>query len=171
MPQVSHMWVGRSTPKWVQSSLGRGGQESMRHGFHDIHPRALPDHHLDGQLQVDHLQVDNYTQTTHVSLHIIPTSRGCTLQGLTGGGGGAAGLTCHPPTVPSRPASHGGSPLQPASRSGSLFLWLTLCALLGVVLVLYCGQAKRVTAALEDLLAQLLALILRLWRVVLACWH
>lgn len=73
--------------------------------------------------------------------------------------------------VPSRPASHGGSPLQPASRSGSLFLWLTLCALLGVVLVLYCGQAKRVTAALEDLLAQLLALILRLWCVVLACWH
>lgn len=89
----------------------------------------------------------------------------------THGQGEAAGLTCHPPTVSSRPASHGGSPLQPASCSGFLFVWLTLCALLGVVLVLYCGQAKHVTAALEDLWAQLLVLILRLWRVVLACWH
>ncbi|XP_052040889.1 nutritionally-regulated adipose and cardiac enriched protein homolog [Apodemus sylvaticus] len=73
--------------------------------------------------------------------------------------------------VPSRPASHGGSPLQPASCSGSLFLWLILCVLLGVVLGLYCGQVSRVTAALEDLWAQLLVLILRLWHVVLACWH
>ncbi|XP_076777131.1 nutritionally-regulated adipose and cardiac enriched protein homolog [Arvicanthis niloticus] len=73
--------------------------------------------------------------------------------------------------VPSRPASHGGSLLQPASCSGSLFLWLILCVLLGVVLGLYCGQAKYVAAALEGLWAQFLILILRLWHVVLACWH
>lgn len=147
----------------VQSSLGRQGQESLSHGVHETHPRTLSDHHLDGQLQVN-----NYSQTTRVSLHISPTSRGCTSQGLTGG---AVGLTCHLPTVPSRPASHGGALLPPASCSGSLFLWLILCVLLGVVLGLYCGRAKHVTVALEDLWAQLLVPILRLWRVVLACWH
>lgn len=66
--------------------LSRGGQVSMSHRFHKTHPRTLPDHHLYGQLQVGHhLQVDNYSLTTQVSLHISPISRGCTLQGLTGG--------------------------------------------------------------------------------------
>lgn len=66
--------------------------------------------------------------------------------------------------VPSRPASQGGPLLQPASCSSSLLLWLILCVLLGAVLGLYCGQAKHITVALEDL-------ILHLWRVLLACWH
>ncbi|XP_038194028.1 nutritionally-regulated adipose and cardiac enriched protein homolog [Arvicola amphibius] len=73
--------------------------------------------------------------------------------------------------VPRWSASHGGSSLQSAPCSGSLFLWLTLCVLLGVVLGLYCGQAKHVTVTLQDLWDWLLVHILRLWHVVLACWH
>lgn len=72
---------------------------------------------------------------------------------------------------PRRPAFPGGHLLRPASCSGSLFLWLTLCVLLGVVLGLCCGQATRVTVALENLWTQLLVLISHLWRVVRACWH
>lgn len=73
--------------------------------------------------------------------------------------------------VPSRSASHGGSSLQSAPCRGSLFLWLILCILLGVVLGLYCGQTKHVTVTLQDLWDWLLVRILRLWHAVLACWH
>lgn len=110
----------------------------MSHGFHETHPRMLP------------------SQTAQVFLHNSPTSRGPHWE--------LPELTCHPPTVPSRPASQGGPLLQPASCSGSLLLWLILCVLLGAVLGLYCGQAKHITVALEDL-------ILHLWHVLLACWH
>lgn len=57
--------------------LRQRGQESTSHGLHETPPGP----YLTSTLMA------NYSQTTHVSFHVSPTSRGRTLQGSLGGGG------------------------------------------------------------------------------------